>query len=125
MFSEGENAAFLLEAGQPVVVDGVSGTGILSRQTELVLDGESTWIGETLLALSSLAGGVSYGDLIIIGSESYRVAQSPFPSIDGVFCRVPLSGPIPYTPPTPVAIFLATTTGVELTTTTGTPIPAL
>ena len=122
MFSPGENAAFLLEAGQPVTVNGVEGRGVLSYQSELVLDGEVTWRGESLLVLASLGGDANYGDPVVTTTGTYRVAQDPLPSADGVFCRLALSGPI-VTPPEPVIIlYLTTPAGLGLTTPAGIPI---
>jgi hypothetical protein len=123
MFSPGENSAFLLEPGQAVTVAGVEGRGVLSFQSELVLDGEVTWRGETLQVLSSLGSQVSYGDLVITEEGRYRVARDPFPSADGVFCRLALSGPLP--PEPVITLFLTTTTGLQLTTTTGVPLQTI
>ncbi len=125
MFSSGENAAFLLESGQPVTVRGVAGRGVLGLQSELVLDGEAVWRGETLLALAELVADVSYGDTVVIGGETYLAAHDPMPSADGVFARVPLSGPITITPEPTITLLLTTTTGQQLTTTTGVPLVAI
>jgi hypothetical protein len=119
MFSPGENAAFLLEAGQPVTVNGVEGRGVLSYQTEIVLDGETSWRGESLLVLTSLGGTANYGDLVVTTAGTYRVAQDPFYSADNVFCRLALSGPIAVEPQPVIILYLTTADGESLTTTEG------
>ena len=125
MFSSGENNAFLLEPGQAVTVRGVAGRGVISYQSEMVLDGEAVWRGETLLALSTLLDGVVYGDLVTIGADTYRAAQDPLPSVDGVFARLPLSGPITVTPEPVITLFLTTPAGQQLTTPAGIPLIAI
>jgi hypothetical protein len=125
MFSSGENDAFLLEPGQAVTVRGVAGRGVISYQSEMVLDGEAVWRGETLLALSTLLAGVVYGDLVTIGADTYRAAQDPLPSADGVFARLPLSGPIAVTPQPVITLFLTTPAGQQLTTPAGIPLIAI
>ena len=124
-FSQAETEACLLEPGQPVTVNGMPGTGILSRRSEFVLDGEQVYVGETLLALSTLLADVSYGDIVVIGTETYRAAGDPMPGADDAFSRLPLSGPITITPPPVSILLLTTTTGAELTTTTGIPLVAI
>lgn len=125
MFSSGENTAFLLESGQPVTVRGVAGRGVLSLHTELVFGEEAVWRGETLLALTSLVDGVAYGDQVVIGGQTYLAAHDPMPSADGIFSRVPLSGPIAVTPEPVITLLLTSTTGQQLTTTTGVPLVAI
>ena len=125
MFSAGENNAFLLEGGQVVTVRGVEGRGVLSRQSELILDGEAVFVGESLLALFELLQGVAYGDMVTVGAATYRAAHDPLPSADGLFGRLPLSGPIALQPQPVITLILSTTTGQQLTTTTGTPLIAL
>jgi hypothetical protein len=125
MFSTGENAAFLLEAGQPVTVRGVAGRGVLGLQSEFVLDGEAVWRGETLLALAELVADVAYGDQVVIGGQTYLAAHDPMPSADGVFARVPLSGPITIIPEPTITLFLTTTTGSQLSTTIGVPLEVI
>lgn len=125
MFSPGENVAFLLESGQDVTVAGVPGRAVFSLQSELVLGGEAIWRGETLLALSTLLADVSYGDVVVVGGQTYRAAHDPLPSADGVFSRLPLSGPITLAPEPVITLFLTTTTGQQLTTPAGVPLVAI
>lgn len=120
-----EDLAFLTDWGEPVTIQGTTGAGVLSRQTQILLDGGRSHVGDSLLASAALAASLRRGEAIQVGAASYRVIHDPWVSVDGVFCRVPLSGPVATPPPVVPWETLTTVGGLALTTVGGDEIAIL
>ena len=73
-----------------VTINGSTGTGILDQNSDVTLGGEVVFIDYILTARTSFAGSLSYGDIIGVDGNSYKVEMQPLRIDDGAFCRVPL-----------------------------------
>lgn len=77
--------------GVSVLWGAVSGDAILEQNGDLILGDQ---VISTKFALhnlpSSMFGGLSYGDVISVDGESYRVIHEPLKQGDGMFCVAPL-----------------------------------
>jgi hypothetical protein len=111
--------------GLEFTCNGITGTGFLLKRSRFVLDDEVMTIRWFLTALTADAEGFAYGDLLTVDGKTFRVELQPQPFEDGTWCEVPLSDPITITPEPVIALFLTTTIGVQLTTTTGVPLEAI
>lgn len=109
----------------PFLCNGVSGEGFLKQNAETIFGGEMVIIRWSLTALTADVENFSYGDEISIAGRVHRVEVQPQPFDDGTWSTVPLSDPITITPPPVTILLLTTTTGVELTTSTGIPLVAI
>lgn len=114
MIFPGEDEAMLFENGEPVTIKGVAGIGVFSVGGEMILNNEAVSIGKSVLVLSSLGGTVAFGDPVIFRGDNYAVEHDPLPSADGIFCRIPLSGPILNPPPEIPGQRITTVEGVPL-----------
>lgn len=88
------DAALLDDFAVPVTIDGTTGLGILDRQSEIILGGEVVIIDYSLLAKTSFAGALTYGDAVTVDGQAYKVEHQPLRLDDGAFCRVPLVLPV-------------------------------
>jgi hypothetical protein len=120
-----EDLSFLSDWGEPVTIRGTASTGVLSRQTQIFLAGGRSHVGDSLLTSATLAASLRRGETIQVGAASYRVQHDPWVSVDGVLCRVPLSGPIVAPPPVTPWETLTTVGGLALTTVGGDEIAIL
>jgi hypothetical protein len=122
IFAE-EDAAMLTEDGEPVTIKGVASVGVFSQKTQLIGEDDSAVvIGESLLTLANIGGQLAYGDLINIRGKGWRVKHLPMISADGIFCRIPLSGPI--RTPAFEPSYLRSTLGTLLRTAANVPLVA-
>jgi hypothetical protein len=73
-----------------VVAGAVSGRGFLATNSEIILGGQVEVIDYLLTAETSLFGGLTYGNSVVVDGFTYRVEHQPMRFDDGVLCRVPL-----------------------------------
>lgn len=73
-----------------VIAGATVGRGFLQQNSELALGGEVVFIDYLLVVETSIFGGLTYGDGIIVDGTNYRVEHQPLRFDDGTFCRVPL-----------------------------------
>jgi hypothetical protein len=88
-------SAMLADWGQPLTVGTASGVGVLRRNTQILLDDQLVYEGDSILSTTALCGQLTYGSTITLDGVAYVVQSDPFPSADGVTCRVPVSGQSP------------------------------
>lgn len=81
---------FLADFAVPVTANGVSGSGILDQNSEIILGGEVAMIDYVLTVKTSEFGSLAYGDLITVDGDTYKVETQPLRIDDGRFCKVPL-----------------------------------
>jgi hypothetical protein len=105
--------------------NGITGTGFLLRRSRFLLDEEAISVRWFLTALTSDASSFSYGHALVANGQTFRVECQPQLIEDGTWCEIPLSDPISLQPQPVITLILSTTTGQQLTTTTGTPLIAL
>ena len=88
-------SAMLTDWGQPLVVGAVSGVGVLSRNTQILLDDQLVYEGDSILSTMALCGQLGYGSTLTLDGVAYVVQSEPYRSGDGITCRVPVSGTSP------------------------------
>ena len=88
-------SAMLADWGQPLTVGAASGVGVLSRNTQILLDDQLVYEGDSILSTMALCGQLTHGSTITLGGVAYVVQSDPFLSADGATCRVPVSGQSP------------------------------
>lgn len=102
----------------PVVWGAIQGEGLLRLNSQLVIRGEEVIVDAVIENLPfSVFGELKYGDQLVIAGNTYIVEYGVIRFGDGVFCRVPLTGPITITPPPDISVPLTTVTGLGLVTT--------
>ena len=87
----GDPADFLEDFGLTVTANGASGLGILDAPGEYVADGRVITNEYLLRAETALFGGVTYGDTLVVGSDTYDVREAPLLVDDGMFCMMLLT----------------------------------
>lgn len=117
-FTEDLDAYFDLDSVQ-VTANGVSGKGYLDIDSQVVLDNQQVTVPGMLTVRTDLFGSLKINDLVIIGAQQWRAQYDPQRFDDGLFCMVPLTGPV--TIPSAFSPgYLTTTRGVRLQTARGT-----
>jgi hypothetical protein len=77
--------------GVSVIWGAFSGDAILEQNGELILRDQVVSTEYALHNLrAELFGGLSYGDLILVNGDSYRVIHEPIKQGDGMYCIAPL-----------------------------------
>jgi hypothetical protein len=85
----------LTDWGQPLTVGAASGFGVLSRNTQILLDDQLVYEGDSILSTMALCGQLGYGSTLTLDGVAYVVQSEPYRSADGITCRVPVSGTSP------------------------------
>ena len=88
-------SAMLTDWGQPLTVGAASGVGVLSRNTQILLDDQLVYEGDSILSTMALCGQLNHGSTLTLDGVAYVVHSEPYRSADGVTCRVPVSGASP------------------------------
>ena len=87
----GDPADFLEDFGLTVTANGASGLGILDAPGEYVADDRVITNEYLLRAETALFGGVTYGDSVSVGNDSFTVREAPLMVDDGMFCMMLLT----------------------------------
>lgn len=90
-----EDRAILADWGEPLTIGGIEGLGILSRQTQVILDDVVVYEGDSILASEELCNNLKRGDYLNLNGIDFLVIGDPFSSADGLLCRIPVSGDSP------------------------------
>jgi len=82
---------FLEDFGVTVTANGITGLGILDMPGEYVANGRVITNEYMLRAETALFGGVTYGDSVSVGNDSFTVREAPLLVDDGMFCLMLLT----------------------------------
>ena len=74
----------------PVVAGAVSTTGMFDQKSEIVLDGQVVSVENALTIKTSELGWLSYGFLVTVDGQAYRVQSEPMRMADGLLSVVSL-----------------------------------
>jgi hypothetical protein len=82
---------YLQDFGRAVTAKARTGLGVISHQTEIVVNGEIVYTGDSILTSNDIAYDLTHGDIVNYDGVSYVVQHDPFKSADGSLYRVPVT----------------------------------
>lgn len=99
----------------PIESAGIFGKAIPDRESIIDIDGEIVAVNNMPIVRTDLFGLLKIGDQVVLDGLLYEVIHDPMKFDDGVFCRIPLRGPVDLPlPPSIIGVPLATTVGIPL-----------
>jgi len=107
----------------PVVWGSIVTEGLLRKDSEIQVEDRLVIVDAVLRNIpTALLGGLSYGELITVAGQAYRVEHDPIKLGDGAYCSIPLNGPI--RTPAFEPSYLRSTRGTLLRTAANVPLVA-
>jgi len=79
-----DSSIYLADFGKPVVLNGVTGTGILDMPSEEIINGVIVSTDYSLTAAASFIGEIAYGATLLVDGYTYEVKNNLLQQ-DGLF----------------------------------------